>query len=210
MASNQASSTQDATTTLDEFTRAMADPEFLTDPYPAYDRLRSADPVHRTEGGWFLTRFDDVAAVVRDHDRFSSDPRRFEAFHNLTQADSPEAINQALIRSMIRVDPPDHTRLRGLVRRAFTPRRVAELRPSIQQIADDLLDAVADDHRMDVMEAFATPLPVTVICELLGIPAGDRSSVRDLARQLIEVRRQDPTKIDPEMLAAVNRVGEQL
>src|SRR5262249_50888845 len=92
---------------------------------------------------------------------------------------------QLLIQNMLGADPPDHTRLRGLVSKAFTPRMIEQLRPRIQQIADELLDAVQDQGRMDLITAFAYPLPMTVISEMLGIPAQDRAQFRTWTQALL-------------------------
>ncbi|MFF3324030.1 cytochrome P450 [Streptomyces sp. NPDC002889] len=153
-----------------------ADIERRRDPYPWLDRLRRSGPVQRVElrgGGhaWLVTRYDDVLAATA-HPSLSSDPR------TPGSPASPSARPGGDGRrppSMLTTDPPDHTRLRQLVSRAFTPRRVAALRPRVQQIADGLLDAVAPLGRADLIADFALPLPVAVICELLGVPFEDRA-----------------------------------
>ena len=124
-------------------------------PYEKYRELRALDPVHRLRliNAWVLTEYQDVDAILRDHKRFS---REYGDY-----------------KSMLNSDPPDHTRLRGLVSKAFTPRSVAELKPRIRQIVDDLLDDVADRDRFDLVESFAYPLPVIVIAEMLGVPSQD-------------------------------------
>ena len=140
------------------------DPEFLADPYPMYHRLRTEDPVHHSPlGFWVLTRYEDVVAVLRD-------PRLAkEALAAFVAARFGTTIPPGLGLSMLDRDPPDHTRLRSLVSKAFTPRVVEVLRPHIQQIVDGLLAKVHDDHAMDLIEQFAYPLPVIVICEMLGV-----------------------------------------
>jgi hypothetical protein len=160
------------------------EPEFHADPYPAYRRLRELDPVHQSPlGFWVCTGYDDVLAVLRD-ERLGR-----EGFAPMLAAvyGSPEE-HAALPRSMLFRDPPDHTRLRGLVSRAFTPRVIEGMRPHIQEIVDGLLDRVASAGRMDLIEDLAYPLPVTVICEMLGVPVGDHASIRqwsaDVARSL--------------------------
>ena len=160
------------------------DPEFLADPYPAFHRLRAEDPVHRHRLGFYmLTRYDDVAALLRDA-RFGKGG--YQALIEGRFGATPDGPRLAL--SMLFRDPPDHTRLSALVSKAFTPRVVETLRPHVQGIVDRLLAGVAGAGRMDVIEDLAYPLPVTVISELLGVPAGDAEAVkgwsRDVARAL--------------------------
>ena len=159
-------------------------PEFNADPYPFYHRLREADPVHQSPlGFWVLTRYDDCVMVLRD-------PRFGRAgFEGLLESVYGNTVEQGrLPTSMLFRDPPDHTRLRGLVSRAFTPRVVEGLRPRIQQIVDGLLDRVQGAGRMEVISDLAYPLPVTVISEMLGVPEGDRERIKqwsaDIARSL--------------------------
>lgn len=159
-------------------------PEFHADPYPAYHRLRELDPVHQTPLGlWVLTRYDDVLMALRDA-RFGR-----EGFAPLLEAvyGSP-GDTSTLPRSMLFQDPPDHTRLRGLVNKAFTPRVIEGMRSHIQGIVDRLLDRVEDKGSMDLIEDLAYPLPVTVICEMLGVPVEDHPAIRqwsaDVARSL--------------------------
>ena len=179
-------------------------PEFLSDPYPLYAMLRAAQPVLRiplpgTEtGGCVVTRYQDVQQVVRDG-RFSVDRRRSEFMQRNRDA-LPPALAQALLgeqgglRSMLIIDPPDHTRVRGLVNKAFTPRHVARLREHIQAICDELLDAVDGSGRMDVMADLATQLPAIVIAELLGVPAEDRLRFKAWSNDLVSLLgNPDPT-----------------
>jgi cytochrome P450 len=158
------------------------DPEFLADPYPTYHRLRTEDPVHLSPlGFWVLTRYEDVVAVLRDP-RFAK-----EAMMAVVAARfgiAPGTIGL----SMLDRDPPAHTRLRSLVSKAFTPRVVERLRPHIQQIVDGLLARVEGQGSMDLIEEFAYPIPVIVICELLGVPVEDHEQFKtwslDIARGL--------------------------
>ena len=158
------------------------DPAFIEDPYPTYHLLRSEDPVHHNPlGFWVLTRYDDVVAALRDP-RLTKEPiAAFVAAR--TGAPAP-----AGGLSMLDRDPPDHTRLRGLVNKAFTPRVVEKLRPDIQDVVDGLLAKVEDAHSMDLMEEFAFPIPVIVICQMLGVPVEDRERFKkwglDIARGL--------------------------
>ena len=159
------------------------DPEFVADPYPTYARLRADDPVHHSPlGFWVLTRYEDVAAALRDP-RFAKEP--IAAF---VAARLGAAVQPGLGLSMLDRDPPDHTRLRSLVSKAFTPRVVEELRAHIQEIVDGLLDRVESVGSMDLVEEFAYPLPVVVICEMLGVPVKDHERFKgwglDIARGL--------------------------
>jgi cytochrome P450 len=173
------------------------DPEFLADPYPTYHRLRAEDPVHHSPlGFWVLTRYEDVASTLRDP-RLVKEP--IAAF---VAARFGVAVPPGMGLSMLDRDPPDHTRLRGLVSRAFTPRVVEGLRPRIQAIVDGLLDRAQPTGSMDLIEEFAYPLPVGVICEMLGVPVEDHERFKgwslDLARGL-----------DAIMLPADSEVGRR-
>jgi pimeloyl-[acyl-carrier protein] synthase len=167
-------------------------PEVHEDPYPLYHRLRAEDPVHRSPlGFWVLTRHADVLAVLRDP-RMSRDPRhseRVELLRSSAELDQLLASEEAA-PSMLFVDPPDHTRLRTLVNKAFTPAAVERLRPRVEAIVAGLLDRVAGAGAMDVVEDLAYPLPVTVICELFGVPEADHDRFRAWSRRL--VRLLDP------------------
>jgi cytochrome P450 len=159
------------------------DPDFVADPYPMYHRLRAEDPVHHSPlGFWVLTRYADVLAMLRDG-RLIKEP--IAAF---VAARFGVAVPPGLGLSMLDRDPPDHTRLRGLVSKAFTPRALERLRPEIQQIVDGLLDEVRARGSMDLIEEFAYPLPVRVICEMLGVPVKDHERFKawglDIARGL--------------------------
>jgi len=158
------------------------DPEFIADPYPTYHRLRAEDPVHHSPlGFWVLTRYEDVVAALRD-------PRLIKEPIAAFVAARFGAAIPAMGLSMLDRDPPDHTRLRGLVNKAFTPRVVEGLRPHIQKIVDGLLARVEGAGTMDLIEEFAYPLPVTVICQMLGVPVEDRERFKqwglDIARGL--------------------------
>src|SRR5262245_11413694 len=158
-------------------------PEFHADPYPFYRQLRDADPVHQTPMGfWLLTRYDDVLLTLRD-------PRFGRAgFEPLLAAVYGQPGQEGMPTSMLFRDPPDHTRLRSLVSHAFTPRVVEGLRPRVQAIVDELLGAVGDAGTMEVIDDLAYPLPVRVICEMLGVPPDDHLRIKqwssDVARAL--------------------------
>jgi cytochrome P450 len=176
-------------------------PEFIRDPYPHYQRLRTLDPVHVTPFGNFVaSRHAEVSLVMRDK-RFGKD-----YVERTIRRYGPDIMKEPVFRSMshwmLQQDPPDHTRLRGLVVKAFTARRVEDMRPRIQQIVDETLDRVAAQGHMDLIEDFAFRLPVTIICDMLGIPADHRevfyNSSRDGGRLL------DPVPMSPAEIAQGN------
>jgi len=180
-------------------------PEFHNDPYPFYHQLRSADPVHWSDliGFWVLTRYSDCVAVLRDTARFSADPHNWVGFEDFLQAQGgagPLVLMQT--KWMLMLDPPDHTRLRTLVTKAFTPRVVEGLRPRIQAIVDGLLDEIQNAGHMDLIAALAYPLPTIVIAEMLGVPVEDRNHFREWTRDL--ARSLDPITT-PEIIEAGNK-----
>ncbi|MBY8878000.1 cytochrome P450 family protein [Actinacidiphila acidipaludis] len=153
--------------------------EFVDDPYPVYARLRERGPVHRvvTESGemWLVVGHDEARTVLADP-RLSKDWRILDGS---TEEAGPVSAN------MLESDPPRHTRLRRLVAREFTPRRVETLRPRVRRITGDLLDAMLPAGEADLIESFAVPLPLTVICELLGVPTLDRASFSGWTRAIL-------------------------
>jgi cytochrome P450 len=176
-------------------------PDFIRDPYPFYHRLRAAAPVYRTPLGPYLaSRYEDVATVLRDK-RFGKD---FEGgiTRNYGKQVFDEPVYDSMRHWMVTLDPPDHTRLRGLVVKAFTARVVEDMRPRIQEIVDATLDRLAPEGRMDVMHDFAYQLPVTVICEMLGIPDEDRD--RFLSSPGVSGRLLDPVPLSREELDEAN------
>ena len=153
---------------------------YRTDPYPQYRSLQSRDPIHRSRlAGWVLTRHEDVSAVTRDA-RFLTDERKLPGYEKRrAQMVKAGALREeAETPAMLRLDPPDHTRLRSLVSKAFTPRTVERLRPRVEAIVNELLDAVAPDGGMDVIKDLAYPLPVVVIAEMIGVPPEDRDKLK--------------------------------
>lgn len=166
-------------------------PETRADPYPAYRRLREEDPVHRSpeSGVWFLTRYADCLEMLVDP-RFSAERRR---------AASAPALSTTQYPSMLTLDPPDHTRLRKLVNLAFTPRMVKALTPRIEQLVDELLEAAAGRGSIELIDDFAYPLPVTVIAEMLGVPAEDRARFQAWSPADMTGSRIDPGPDDPLM-----------
>lgn len=157
----------------------LLEPDVLADPYPLYHRLRAEDPVHWDEemGYWVVTRYADVVAALRDS-RLSA-ARTAPSVDDWPPPELHEALGpvvRAIMRQMLFLDPPDHTRLRGLVNKAFTPRTVGMMRAHIQHIVDGLLDRMQEAGRteMEVIAELAYPLPAIVIAEMLGVPPEDR------------------------------------
>jgi cytochrome P450 len=176
-------------------------PEFIRDPYPSYERLRSTDPMHVTPFGAFLaSRHAEVSLVLRDK-RFGKD-----FVERTTRRYGPQVMEEPVFRSMrhwmLQQDPPDHTRLRGLVVKAFTARRVEDMRPRIQAIVDEMLDRSAPLGHMDLIEDFAFRLPVTIICDMLGIPPEHREVFYTSSRN--GGRLLDPVPLSPAEIAQAN------
>ncbi|MFE3854211.1 cytochrome P450 [Streptomyces griseorubiginosus] len=149
----------------------------LDHPYDVYRRLRDTAPVHRIAGpdgtpAWIVTRYEDVRAALADP-RLSLDKR-----HATAGTYKGFALPPALDANLLNMDPPDHTRIRRLVGRAFTPRRIEALRTPIRRTADRLLDALGDHGTTDLIASYAAPLPITVICDLLGVPDEHRMDFR--------------------------------
>jgi cytochrome P450 len=162
----------------------LFDASFFADPYPVYDRLRSASPVLKVDGAmgplpvWLITGYAEAREAFT-HPGISKDTRRFQPL--LSQGPNPRNVNPAVAATMLATDPPDHTRLRRLVTGAFTAATVDGLRPRIQQLTDELLDKITPAGEADLIESLAVPLPVTVISELLGVPEPDRDMLRRLS-----------------------------
>src|SRR5215203_2735650 len=176
-------------------------PEFIRNPYPHYERMRSTDPVHLSPLGMYVaSRHAEVSLVMRDK-RFGKD-----YVERTMRRYGPKIMDEPVFRSMsywmLQQDPPDHTRLRGLVVKAFTARRVEDMRPRIQQIVDETLDRIIPQGKMDLIEDFAFRLPVTIICDMLGIPEEHRevfyTGSRDGGRLL------DPVPLSPEEIKQGN------
>ena len=173
------------------------DPNFRKDPYKRYNALRESMPVLQTPlGATLFSRYDDCVAILKDHHRFSSDFRHSRAFQDMLEqmqragTELDPTLTDA--RPFIFLDPPEHTRLRGLVQKAFTPKVVESLSPRVEEIAQEILDKVVDrgEGRMDGVEDFAYPLPVRVICEMLGVPPEDNALFKNWSKIL--ARSIDP------------------
>ena len=171
--------------------------ELARDPYPSYAELRATDPVHRDESGvWLLTRHADVQNVLRSPG-WSSDHRNSPQHREwIAEMGAPPMVDELLSKVMLFMDAPDHTRLRNLVNKAFTPRRVERLRPRIEEVLHEQLAPLRERGEMDVIADVAFPFPVTVMCELLGVPAEDREMFRERTRQLAVILEWQRTPED--------------
>jgi len=220
----------------------ISSPEFKANPFLCYSRLRAEAPVWRLtmlseEAAWLVTRYDDVALVLRD-ERFVKD-----AANALTPGQAANRpwfrklkVFQTMQRNMVNLDPPDHSRLRALVGKAFTPRLIEQMRQRVQTLTDELLDNVQDRGHMDLIRDYALPLPATIIAEMLGVPVEDRhkfhrwsnammtissnwrmlkavlnvSAFMRYMRKIIKNRRADPKDDLVSALARAEEAGDRL
>jgi cytochrome P450 len=185
-------------------------PGFTDDPYPAYATMREQAPVYAHPFGfWLLTGYDEVSWLLRAPGLSVEDDNvapgsvlrqlREEMYGNETP--------RASVMSMLDRDPPDHTRLRKLVSKAFTPRAIQALRPRITELVDGMLDDMAAQGRVDLVDALAFPLPFSVIAEMLGTPPADHERIRELSGTV--VRSLEPVA-DPELVRAIIAADDEL
>jgi pimeloyl-[acyl-carrier protein] synthase len=181
----------EATTRPDNETQPLSlyhllDPEVLANPYPLYDRLRTEDPVHWDPflHAWVVTRYADVVRVLHD---FSADRTPTPEQLTAMGLSALNPIAQVMVKQMLFMDAPAHTRLRALASSVFTPSKVELLRSHIQEIADQLLDAVEVRGHMDVIADFAEPLPAIVTAEMLGVPVGDHNQLKAWSADFAEM-----------------------
>jgi cytochrome P450 len=187
-------------------TALRVEPDFMQDPYSLYAALRESAPVRRVEMpshfyGWLVTRYADVRTALAD----PSVSKDFDGAVKLAERHRAEGVEPGefaaeLAAHMLNTDPPDHTRLRKLVNRAFTVRRVEALRPRIQQITADLLDSMSGD--VDLLSTLAFPLPMTVICEVLGVPDDDRDDFRRWSAVLLSAAPPEEMRAAGESMVA--------
>ena len=156
------------------------DPAILADPYPRYQQLRDEDPVHWNQGinSWMLTRYTDVLAALRDQNLSSAQIGAFSERLPESIAEKVQPMISLISDMMLMSDPPDHTRLRKLANKAFTPQVIDRMRSHIQTVVEELLDDVEKSGHMDVIPDLANPLPAIVISEMLGVPAEDREQFK--------------------------------
>ncbi|WP_326809516.1 cytochrome P450 [Streptomyces sp. NBC_01775] len=169
----------------------LFDWEFAADPYPAYAWLREHAPVRKTElpsgvEAWLVTRYADARQALADP-RLSKNPHHHseQGAHGKGKVGIPGERGANLMTHLLNIDPPDHTRLRRLVSKAFTPRRVAAFEPRVRELADSLIDGFAARGEADLIHEFAFPLPIYAICDMLGVPREDQEDFRAWAGMMI-------------------------
>jgi cytochrome P450 len=181
---------------------------FVADPYPAYDRLRRHAPILYDEATdhWLVTRYDDVSALLRDR-RFGRTYLHVATHDEMGRGTPPASLDPFwhLINSgILDMEPPDHTRVRRLVSKAFSPRMVESMRGPVRRLTDELIDAVAGTGEFDLLPAIAEPLPVAVIAELLGVPDDDRHMLRPWSADICRMYELHPSEDDEAVAVAAS------
>ena len=171
--------------------------EFKADPFPFLKSLRASQPVYRTAlpdrtTVWLVTHYEDVMALLRD-ERFSKNRRRAMTPQQAQKLSWTPPMFRPLERNMLDLDPPDHTRLRSLVHKAFTPHLVEKMRTRVQTLADELLDVVGPRGEMDLIKDYALPLPMTIITEILGVPTRDRDAFHKWSNAVVSLTSPKPS-----------------
>lgn len=189
-----------------------------SDPYPLYRDLRRIDPFHRSRAadGWILSRYEDVMAILGDK-RFSADERNWSRYAQVRRQGEREGLPDPYETdraSMLRMDPPDHTRLRSLVSKAFTPRAVDALRGRIEEVVDECLDSLPTSGplggRFELVRDFAAPLPITVIAEMLGVPTADRERFRHWSDEAVKTLGDSSWEDRRRAVKAMDELGEYI
>jgi pimeloyl-[acyl-carrier protein] synthase len=185
----------------------LLDPEVLANPYPLFHRLRTEDPVHWDPylHTWVVTRYSDVVEVLHT---FSAERTHTPEKLNAMGLSAMTPIAQLMVKQMLFMDPPQHTRLRKLASHAFTPARVAVLRDHIREIVGRLLDKVQSRRRMDVIAELAEPLPAIVTAEMFGVPVGDWEQLKAWTADFAEMLgnfQHNPDRV-PWMLRVVQDI----
>src|SRR5882757_6445685 len=166
----------------------LLDPAVLADPYPLYKKLREQDPVHWDPflHAWIVTRYQDVITVLH---RYSADRTPTPEQLSLMGCEELNPIARVMVKQMLFMDAPAHTRLRSLAATAFSPRRVEVLRTHIQEIADRLVDSILakKQNEVDIVAEFAEPLPAIVTAEMLGVPVSDHVQLKDWSTDFAEM-----------------------
>jgi len=175
----------------------IVSPQFKAKPFPLLANLRASEPVFRTTlpdktPVWLLTRYEDVAALLKD-ERFPKDKRKAMTPDQLRKMPWIPPMFRPLEYNMLDLDPPDHTRLRTLVHKAFTPSLVAQMRERIQILADELLTQVVQKGECDLIRDYALPLPMTIITEILGVPTRDRNKFHRWSKAVVSLSSPTPT-----------------
>jgi cytochrome P450 len=166
----------------------LGDKQYIADPYPIYRELRDDHPIYRSDkwGVWIVTRYEDVQALLRDHASFSN-AGRFSAIAELLVPADREKLQPFLLHNsagMLQSDPPDHSRLRALVRRVFAPRVIKDIAPVVSSMADEILSEARRAGGIELVSELAFPLPMRVICVLLGVPPEDERKFLEWGGQI--------------------------
>jgi cytochrome P450 PksS len=183
---------------VSDFTQLdIVSPQFKADPFPVLASLRASQPVCRTAlpdktPVWLITRYEDVATLFKD-DRFVKDKRKAMTAEQLRKMPWVPPMFRPLERNMLDLDPPDHTRLRTLVHKAFTPGLVARMRDRIQALADELLAQITPKGECDLIADYALPLPMIIITEILGVPTRDRNKFHKWSKAVVSLSSPHPT-----------------
>jgi cytochrome P450 PksS len=169
----------------------IVSPHFKANPFPIFTRLRAEEPVCSTTlpdktRVWLLSRYDDVNSLFKD-ERFTKERRKAMTAEQLRKQPWVPPVFRPLERNMLDLDPPSHTRLRALVQKAFTPRLIEQMRSRVDSLAEELLDAVAEKGEMDLVRDYALPLPMTLITEILGVPARDRDKFHQWSNVIVSI-----------------------
>src|SRR5687767_394149 len=169
----------------------IVSPGFKADPFSFLANLRASQPIYRTTlpdktPVWLITRYEDVAALLKD-EKFVKNRRTAMSQDQLKKMSWVPPIFRPLERNMLDLDAPDHTRLRSLVHKAFTPALIGQMRARIQSLADELLDVVARKGEMDLIKDYALPLPMTIITEILGVPTSDRNKFHKWSQAVVSL-----------------------
>src|SRR5687767_2109070 len=175
----------------------IVSPGFKADPFSFLANLRASQPIYRTTlpdktPVWLITRYEDVAALLKD-EKFVKNRRTAMSQDQLKKMSWVPPIFRPLERNMLDLDAPDHTRLRSLVHKAFTPALIGQMRARIQSLADELLDVVARKGEMDLIKDYALPLPMTIITEILGVPTKDRDKFHKWSSAVVSLSSPNPT-----------------
>jgi cytochrome P450 len=173
---------------------------FVADPYPVYERLRAHGPIIYDDATdhWLVTRYDDVNSLLRDR-RFGRTYLHVATHEEMGHPSPPVALDpfwHLINHGILDMEPPDHTRVRRLVSKAFTPRMVESMREPVQRMTDELVDAVAGAGEFDLLPTIAEPLPVAVIAELLGVPGADRGLLRPWSADICRMYELHPSEED--------------
>jgi cytochrome P450 len=187
----------------DPLTFDPTSPEYVADPYPILRRIQEAEPVHRIKMGWLVTSYEHASTVLRESRFWGSGmtpERRLSIFGS-------GPMFEYASRRMNSYNPPEHTRLRSLVTKGFTARRVEALRPRIQKIADDLLNAAKGTREFDVLETLAHPLPCQVICDMIGVPLSDSPQLSQWTGTILSVLGRPVAQ--PERMPAANDAANE-